>query len=332
MIDIPFSNGNTYQIKNSWEELNAREYQLILNEILLFMSGGITLAQFRIKVFLHLSGLKPMLRLKTNQADQQAENIYRMARLITFPLRIEYENSKALEKMEKHTSELLYRYLPDEIEQTPETRWAEKAKKAIKPDLIFSRNLIPTIGRRRHTYKGYTFDVDDNILTTSLTTSQFIDAQVIAGEIEKTGKESLLNLLVAILYTDGFYKSQHSVSLAKTLGWLDLETKKAIFINFNAIQTYLCTRTKYSILFNAPSPERAAVEGKPKHNLGLGTAAHSLIKSGYGDIENSNLVKFFEIMYSELVGNVVGLHKQGKTIDEISEATGLSYSKINQII
>ena len=174
--------------------------------------------------------------------------------------------------------------------------------------------------------------MEDNILTTSLTTSQFINAQMVALEIQETGKESLLNLLVAILYSgkSKHYSTLEAGQVAKTLGWLDMETKNAIFINFNAIQTFLTTRTKYSILFNAPAPE--LVEGKPKHNLGLGTVAHSLIKAGYGDIDNSNLVKFFEIMYSDLISNVVSLHKQGNSIDKISEMTGLSISKINQII
>lgn len=351
MIEIPFSNGHSYQLKNSWKELTSKEYKAVLEYIVALMNGQITLSQLRLKVLFLLSELKPQLHHNREKADQQAENITRIAHQMNFMLRIEYENTKSFSKLKKEVRDQLTRYLPEELEQTPEVRWAHKAFKALKPDLVFAANLIPVIGRRRHTLNGYTFEVSDNILVTSLTTSQFIDAQTVALEIQETGKESLLNLLVAILYGEPknsnlwphdslrderpdrkyIYDAQRSSLMAKKLDWLDLETKKAIFINFNAIQSYLITRTKYSILFNAPDSTSSATE-KPKHNLGLGSVAHSLIKSGYEDIENSNLVKFFEIMYNELVGNVTTLHRQGITIDKIAEQTGLTISKINQII
>jgi len=281
--------------------------------------------------FLLLSGEKIRLHPKQEVTDQQAENILRIAHQMNFMLRVEYENAKSFGKLKKEIREKLERYLPEELEETPEMRWAAKSAKTIIPDIVFAKNLIPVIGRRRHIFKGYTFDIDDNILTTSLTTSQFINAQMVALEIQETGKESLINMLVAILYSgkSKYYSTLEAGQVAKTLGWLDMETKNAIFINFNAIQTFLTTRTKYSILFSAPDPAQTT---KPKHTLGLGTVAHSLIKSGYADIDNSNLVKFFEIMYSDLVNNVVSLHKQGNGIDKIAELTGLTISKINQII
>lgn len=342
MIQIPFSNGNSYSLKNQWEELDAKEYKVILNYIMQMMNGQISLQQLRLQVLFLLSGLKPRLVRNTEKADQQAENIYRMAQRMNFMLRIEYENHKAFAKLPKGIRGMLERYLPSELDQTPEVRWAERTAKTIKPDLVFARNLIPTIGRCRHIFDGYTFEVHDNILVTSLTTSQFIDAQTVCAQIEHSDTKSLLNMLVAILYSPrgwfglnapaapSFYSSQQAAERAKHLDWLDMETKKAIFINFNAIQTFLCTRTKYSILFNAPDED--AKKTKPKHTLGLESVAYSLIKAGYSDVENSNLVKFFEIMYTDLVSNVTSLHKQGLTIDKIAEQTGLTLSKINQIL
>lgn len=337
MIQINFSNGNFHWLKNQWEELTATEYKSVLKSIMQFVNGEITLSQLRLFVFFLLSGLKPRLHRKADKADQQAENIYRIAQKMSFMIRIEYENNKSFSKLPKGIRGMLERYLPSELDQTPEVRWATNQNKTIHPDLVFAANLIPTIGRHRHTMKGYTFELNDKILTTSLTTSQFIDAQTVATEIQETGNESLLNLLVAILYGQDrqgmpcLYNPQQSAQIAKTLGWLDMETKKAIFINFNAIQSFLYTRTKYSILFNDPSSTGAAT-GKKKHSLGLESVAYSLIKAGYGDIENGNLVKFFEIMYSDLISNVTSLQKQGHPIDKIAEVTGLTISKINQIL
>jgi hypothetical protein len=339
MIEIPFSNGHSYQLKNSWEELTTKQYIALLDLIVLFMAGELSLRHFRLKLFALISGVSLRLHPDHKKTDQQCENIWRIAQQLTFPLQVKYKNEKSFSKLKKEVREQLSRYMPFELEQTPEVRWAEKAEKNIVPDLVFAANLVPVIGRRRHTLKGYTFEVSDNILITSLTTSQFIDAQTVALEIQETGKKSLLNLLVAILYGQYrqgmpcLYDAQQSAQLAKTLDWLDLETKKAIFINFNAIQSYLITRTKYSILFNAPVIPTKVGTQNPKHNLlGLGSVAHSLIKAGYGDIKNSNLVEFFEIMYSDLIGNVTSLHKQGHPIDKIAEMTGLTISKINQII
>lgn len=333
MIDIPFSNGHSYQLKNSWEELTTKQYIALLDLIVLFMAGELSLRHFRLKLFALISGVSLRLHPDHEKTDQQCENIWRIAQQLTFPLQVKYKNEKSLLKLKKEVRDQLSRYLPFELEQTPEIRWAEKAEKTIMPDIVFAANLVPVIGRRRHIFKGYTFEVSDGILITSLTTSQFIDAQTVANEIQESGKENLLNLLVAILYCRT-YDAQQAALLAKKLDWLDMSTKKAIFINFNAIQSFLCTRTKYSILFNAPVVESIdAVAGKRKKNLlGLGSVAHSLIKAGYGDIENSNLVKFFEIMYSDLISNVTSLHRQGISIDKISEQTGITISKINQII
>ncbi len=330
MLTIPFDNGHQYQVKNTWEELSPSEYKSVVDFIAQFLNSKITLAQLRLKVFFLLSGEKPRIHRNPDKADQQADNIYRIAQKMTFMIRVDYENTKSFSKLKKDTRDLLTRYLPDELPQTPEVRWAEKAVKTPKPDLIFACNLIPSVGRRRHLMKGYTFDLTDRILSTSLTTSQFIDAQTVCAEIQETGKESLLNLLVAILYCGNNYSLLQAGQTRKELDHIDLETKKAIFINFNAIQSFLITRTKYAILFNDPSSMPHAPS--PKHNLGLGSAVHSLIKAGYGDIDNSNLVKFFEIMYSDLISNVTALNKQGLTIDKIAEMTGLSISKINQII
>jgi len=327
MIDVNFSNGNSYKLKNAWEDLSSAEFLTILDHIMLFMSGKVNLIELRQMVFLLLSGIRPRLHPDQEKAAQQAENIYRIAQMLTFVVRIEYDNQKSFSRLKKEVRDKLTRYLPEELDQDPEVRWATKAKKEITPDLVFAKNLIPQIGRRRHVLKGYSFDVVDQILTTTLSTAQFIDAQTVAGEIQETGKESLLNLLTAILYCNDQYDSQKAAMTAKSLDWLDLRTKKGIFINFNAIQAFLFTRTKYSLLFNAPDPAK-----KAKIDLGLGSAAHSLVKSGYGDIENSNLVKFFEVMYSELVSGVITLHRQGLALDKIAEASGLSIAKINQII
>lgn len=328
MIDIPFSNGNVYHLPNAWEELSSEQYIVILDLITIFMSGELSLRQFRIKLFLILSGEDIKLVSDPEKLERQLENIWRIASQMNFPLCITYSDQKAFSKLKPDIQDKLYRYLPEELDETPEVRWAAKKVKEIGPDLVFAANLIPFIGRRRHKVAGYSFELVNNIITTSLTTSQFIDAQTVAAEIQQSGKEDLLNLLVAILYSGNSYSGLDANQRAKQLSWLPSEIKRAIFINFNAIQQFLFTRTKYRLLFKEP----AESESKNKHHLGLGSVAHSLIKSGFQDIDRRNLIEFFEIMYSETVNNVLTLHRQGLEIDKISEQTGLTIAKINQIL
>lgn len=325
MLTLPFSNGKTHKIKDQWEELSSNEYLNMLDYIFMFMAGKISLMELRQMTFFLLSGIR--IRLSHKNTDKQSENVYRIAQRMVFMLRVEYENKKAFNKLRKETREKLTRYLPHELDQTSDVRWADKAEKQIVPDLVFAANLIPSIGRRRHILPGYKFQLDDNILTTSLTAAQFIDAQTVAVEIQESGSEKLLNMLVAILYCTK-YDPQQAAAVAKQLDWLDLRTKKAIFINFNAIQSYLYTQTKFSLLFSEPS----ATSKKPKFDLGLNLVAHSLVKTGYTDVDNMNLVKFFEIMFTDMVSGVQALHKQNVALDKIAEQTGLSINKINQIL
>jgi len=301
----------------------------VIDAITLLLSQNMSILHFRVRLFEIVSDIKVLIDKKNSKSDLPAENVYRITRLLTFPIRISYKNAKSFSSLKKDIREKLLRFLPEELDDTPEVRWAAKNKKTIVPDLAFPCNLIPQVGRRRHVHKGYTFSLSDGILQTSLTTAQFIDAQTVSKGIQESGSETLLNLLTAILYSGNSYSALQAGALAKSFESIPMRVKKAIFINFNAIQEYLYTQTKYAILFNTPSQPEAPA---PKHQLGLTVAVHSLIKSGYGDIENSNLLKFFDIMYSDLIGNVTGLHKQGKTVDEISELTGLTLSKINQII
>ena len=94
MIEIPFSNGHSYQLKNSWEELTTKQYIALLDLIVLFMAGELSLRHFRLKLFALISGVSLRLHPDHKKTDQQCENIWRIAQQLTFPLQVKYKNEK----------------------------------------------------------------------------------------------------------------------------------------------------------------------------------------------------------------------------------------------
>lgn len=328
MLKLSFNN-NKYEVANKWEELSQKQFLQILELLTDYLGGKFSLFQFRIVTVLIVLGLKPRRIRKTEQEQLQSENVYRISQHLPFILRIEYSANKSFAGLKKEVREKLNYLLPEELDQTlPEVRWALKAKKQIVPNFVFAANLVPEIKLRRRKLLGYTFKLDGKILTTSLTAAQYIEAQTAYNEYIDSGDTNMLNLLVGILYCPGEYTSEKAIETSKTLHKLTHETANAVFINFQAIQQFLTSRTKYNLLFSAKSTRSKSKAAQP----GLEAVVFSLIKSGVHNPEEMNLVKFFELMYNDLISNIQALHKQEIPLDKIAEQTGLTIAKINQIL
>lgn len=331
MIDLHF-NENTYQIPGSWEELTPNQYLEIIPYLMQVMNTEISVQQCRVLAALVLMGLKPRRFRSKMHETYFNENTYRISLELSFLFRIEYENNKAFSKLNKEIREKLYRYIPSELDESiPEVRWASKQKFQVIPDLVFAKNLMPTIGRGRHQLKGYVFELDGKLLSSSLTFIQFVDAQFLSGQYLENGNESTLRKLVTTLYCPGKYNQDQAQNVQ--LSKVDFPQMMAILFNFNAVQAFLYTRTKYRLLFDdsdAPQPET----GKRKKQSGSGLIGmgYQLTKLGYADVENKSVIRAFDQMYNEVVTNVQILHQQEIPLDKISEATGLSIRKINQIL
>jgi hypothetical protein len=326
MLQIKLS-GNPYEIPNKWEELTQAQFIKVLDALADFNRGEKTLNELRQLTFLICSGLSPRIYGSNRKNEQKAENIIMIGHHMTFMLRFGYEKQKTFARLKKADKELLFRYHPFELEDSQAVRWAKRNKFTPVADMVFCKNMVPHIGRRRHKINGYQFNLTNGIFTSTLTASQFIDAQTVAARYIETADPALLNMLVAILYPKRDYTSITAVKESEQLTWLDFEIKKAIFLNFQGIQEFLFTRTKYNLVFN---PDKSSKT--PTHKIGFEAVAYSLTRAGFGNVDEMNIVKFLDVLYTELVSTVQGLHQQKIPIDEISKRTNLTLARINEII
>lgn len=332
MIDLNFNN-NTYPMHNTWEELSPNEFKQIIPYMVLVMNEQMSVQECRVMSAFVLTGLEPRRFADAKIQDRFNENIFRISQAVDFLFRIEYENKKAFNRLKKDVKAVLYRFLPEELDEKiiPEVIWARKQKYKVEPDLVFAKNIIPEIRKKGKKLKGYSFELNDEILDCSLSFIQMVNAQDLSNQYFKKPNETILNRIIATLYYPGKYYADQVQTVQ--IPNIDALTKQAILFNFNAILTFLYTRTKYSILFNDSDTKKPTKNRNNKQKgIGLIGFNFSLMKMGYGDHENSPALKVFDMMYNELSSNVQGLFDEGKKIDEIAKITKLSITKINKIL
>jgi hypothetical protein len=330
-------NNKQYSVRNEWTEIQGDDALYIINLLHRFQEEKKNakneedlfhlMTEVRTLAFLQLSGLKPRRMRNTEQEQFFNENTYRISRELTFLFNIEYKDKAKFNRLSKVDRDLLQHHLPIDLPETQGVKLAKRLKKSVEPNLVFATNLLPEIKiRRRKALKGYSMEVTKGMLTTSLTAGRFIEASEILQQIKLSGNTDQYPLLAAILYSPDPYRSQEAVELTRTLKLTQLQYE-LILLNFNAVIDYIIRHTKYSILFNSTPAKKSK-----KHSTGLAGVAYSLTKAGYKDVENQNLLKFFDIQYSELIESVHALSKRDLKPGEISEKTGLSLRIINDIL
>lgn len=331
MLEITFKK-NSYSFPNTWSELVPDQFVYLVSLLMSFSRGDLSPDQVRTLFFLKVANLKPRRFRKSEQESLYSENLYRISRQINFMFRIQYENEAAFAAFSEEIRELLIRSLPEEIAiESTEVRAARKLKKKVIVDGVFAANLIPVINYRRKSLDGYYFDLTGNLLSSNLKADQFIDATIAFDQFLQTGEEVFLDLLVGTLYPEGVYKSaQVKKTINRVIG-IPVETKLAIFFNFQAIQLFLQEFTDYAVLW-WKSPTSTAKKDK---GLGLGDSLYSLSKAGYGDIQKlqkMSLLEMLNLLVKELRDAVQALQQVEKSPTEIMEATNLTLDQITYLM
>ena len=324
---------NKHYIPDHWEELTPDQFINLVDALLKYRRGELDYMGVKVYAILSLLGLRPH-RMRDKEKEQRMdENIYRLTRHVNFFFRIEYQNKKTFASFSDENKRLLKHMLPEDIDSNdPELRVAQKMNKWYEVDAVFAKNMLPEIQIGRRKYQGYIIDYTDGIAITTLTAAQFADAQTVFNQIAENPTAELLSLLVAILYQDDNYNEHQARQLAPVFNKLTKTVKQAVYLNFSAIQEFIVTKTKYSILFKKPKKQKKASK---KYDIGLNESIYQLSKAGYGakkQMQKTCLFEFFDMMIKELQDAVTAMHKMEKDISEIANEANLTITQVKELL
>ncbi|MDR1629924.1 MAG: hypothetical protein LBS36_06900 [Oscillospiraceae bacterium] len=314
-----------YQYPNRWEELSPEQYLMLVLLMLEFMQGNISAQEVRLAYFLNVSNINPKAITKRNR-ERFNENIFRITRTLNFMFRYEYPDG-SLDEITPELRKSLAKTLPGDLPEHVELQYVKKLKRQTLPDFVFAKNLLPEIEISGKKYPGYIFELHDEIIHTTLAAEQYVNANLLYSKYIDTRKPSYLDTLVATLYCP---KEIDAIAFAEIAKKLDNVAKQAVFICFQAIQTFLATRTKYAILWN-----RKPAGKEDKFSLGLSDSIYSLSSAGYGslnEVSQMPLTAFFDLLLKNIIDAVKTLRDMEVKKDEIAQKTGLSLAQINKII
>ena len=259
------------------------------------------------------------------RTEEQVANLIAISEQLTFLFLIQYpDNNEVLENVNKETYELCRRVDPFRL-NIPIARVLRRLEYQYVVDLCFCAQLIPTISINNRTYHAYKIQKDYGTLTCSLTALQYIEARSLIEQGEKS-----LPLIAAILYyPEKEYSSEHAHALAKEFEVLPLEMLTAISFNFQAFNSYLFSKTAFSLL--------TKFKIKPEHPIttDASDALYDLSKDGLGDsrqIEQMNLLTYLKVLRKKTIDAVRDMKGFGWDKVKISNEVGLPVSIINEIV
>ena len=192
-----------------------------------------------------------------------------------------------------------------------------------RANLCFFAQLLPTVKIGEMTYFGYHADKGESSITTSLTALQYIEAR------EAMAEERGYALAAAILYTPQPYDSRQAQVLESEFRQLPADILRAIILNFQAVNTFLYTKTQFDLLAKFEP-------GKPKSiSTDASDALYDLTKDGLGnvdDVEKMNVITYLKILRKKTIDCVRQMHGMEIDLAKIANETGLPISIITQII
>ena len=191
-------------------------------------------------------------------------------------------------------------------------------------NLCFCAQLIPNVVLDGNTYEGYHVCTDFKQLTCSLTALQYLEARALISQ----GNDSL-PFLAAILYCPGIYDSERAHAMAKDFAKLPMETLVAISWNFQALNTFLFTRTEFSLLTKFKEKAKTAI------TTDASDALYDLSADGLGnneEIERMNVLTYLRILRKKTIDAVRQMRALKMDTPTISIETGLPIEVINDMI
>ena len=313
--------GEIHRIPNRWDAMNDRQYIRLVGDFLRMAAGELSAGEVRINWLCDIMGWDK----RKFHSEEQIANLVAISEQLTFMFQISYpDNNSVLDGVDEDTYELCRRVDPYRL-NIPLARVLRRLDYQYVVDLCFCAQLIPTVSINNRTYHAYKIQKDYGSLTCSLTALQYIEARSLIEQGEKS-----LPLIAAILYyPEKEYSSEHAHALAKEFEVLPLETLTAISFNFQAFNSYLFSKTAFSLL--------TKFKLKPEHPIttDASDALYDLSKDGLGDsrqIEQMNLLTYLKVLRKKTIDAVRDMKGFGWDKVKISNEVGLPVSIINEIV
>ncbi|EFM01805.1 hypothetical protein [Hoylesella marshii] len=313
--------GEIYRIPNRWDGMTARQYIRLVADLLRMAAGGLSAGEVRINWLCDIMNWDRR-RFRT---EEQIANLVAISEQLTFLFQINYpDNNAVLDGMDNETYELCRRIDPFRL-HLPIARVLRRLDYQYVVDLCFCAQLLPIIHVNGQQYSAYTISNDFGILTSSLSALQYIEAQALIEQNNKT-----LPLLAAILYyPEEPYDSRRAHILARTFATLPTETLTAISFNFQAFNNYLFHKTPFSLL--------TKITPQPRHPIttDAADALYDLSKDGLGDaaqIEQLNIITYLKILRKQTISAVRNMKGFGWDKAKISQESGLPINIIDKIL
>lgn len=312
---------------SSWEELSPIQFISIIDLVNQFTEKNMPLTEFQLRAYLLLTGTDDRQLLKQNYAFME-KNIFCNMKKMNFLYKIIYKDER-YKLLSDEMKKKLEKVMPEDINE-PESRIACRFIKIITIDLCFARQLLPSIYVGMRQMRGYTFCLSDGLVKTSITAGQYIDAVAALQQYIDTHDDTYITLLVAILYSNPYSADIVADRVAKFTRVPEI-VKIGVMSNFQAILTWLTTKTKYKILFSSTSD----ASNKKKTSPCMNSILYSLVEQGYGDlkdVDNIGLLQFFDLMLKNLVQAAKDMHASKMKMADIADNLHLSIEDLNTII
>jgi len=314
--------GKKYSIPNSWNLLSKDAYLALMEDLVLFSSGRLSVGQVKVNYVARTLGI----RIDKVHDDADLANIVWMAEQVTFIFLVCYpDNDAALKDLSTEDKDKYKRLSPEHIGGAL-ARYLRTQNYKYTLDGLFCSQLLPEIKVGRATYKGYSINSDFGALTSSLVAQQWLEARRISSSPQMSKEK--LSLLAGILYCPIPYNIDQAKQLAKKMFKLELAVLEAIAFNFNSFNNFIFRKTEFSILAEGKATRKA---------ITVDADAKLYDLSGYGlgsssEVEQLNLITYLTILRNKLIESVRSLYGAKMKITDIATETGLPLPIINDII
>lgn len=311
-------------IPNAWERLSQQDFIRLVELWAMVESGHLSVGEMRMRLLCDIMGWD----IRKFKDEDAVENLMVLSEQLTFLFKVEYpDDDAALSALSNADYAMAKRTDPFHLQHIPTLAHLKDLDYHYRLDLCYFTQLVPEIviplDGRTVSFKGYRAVMAEGVISCSLTALQYIEARQLLD------KPEAWPLMVAILYYPGIYESEDAQQIAEMFRQLQPEVLSAVAMNFQAVNTFLYTKTNFSLLAKFLPGKAHAI------TTDMSDALYDLCADGLGnsrEVEQLNLITYLRILRKKTIDGVRQLHAAGVDLAKIAEDVGLPIEIITKII